>query len=137
MRNFDEGDDIEPKENPIMALHRALKNVPRNVLGEKKLRFVASWTGNLVAAARDAGYQDPYAAAYKLMKDPDVVKALQQKQESILQESAQHFARTLPLCRADVIDRLWKLAQPDPERTGKNISGQVKAAQTLEEVFSL
>ena len=106
-------------------------------LSEKKLRFVAAWTGNLIAAARAAGYKHPKDAAYKLMKDPKVVKALQTKQESMLQESGEHLARTLPLSRADVIDRLWQLAQLDPERTNSNITGQVKAAQALEQIFAL
>src|SRR5207302_14594 len=67
-------DDIErpeppaPEENPFLS--------------EKKLRFVAAWTGNLIAAARTAGYKDPKNAAYKLMKDPEVVQALQTKQEA-------------------------------------------------------
>src|SRR6266481_2332539 len=82
-------DDIEEPESP-----------PPDegfFLSEKKLRFVAAWTGNLLAAARAAGYKDAKGAAYKLMKDPEVVKALQKKQESMLQESGAHLARTLPL----------------------------------------
>lgn len=122
-------DDIERPEPP------ALEEPP--FLSEKKLRFVAAWTGNLIAAARAAGYRDPKSAAYKLMKDPGVVKALQAKQDSILQESGEHLARTLPLSRADVIDRLWQLAQLSPEQTNCNITGQVKAAQALEQIFAL
>ena len=136
MRSFDD-DDIEPQENPIVAFHRALENREHTFLSEKKLRFVAAWTGNLIAAARTAGYQDPKSAAYKLMRDPHVVKALQQKQESLLKESGEHLARTLPLSRADVIDRLWQLAQLHPSTTNSNITGQVKAAQALEEIFAL
>jgi biotin operon repressor len=45
------------------------------------------------------------------MKDQNVVQALQTKQESMLQESGEPLARTLSLSRADVIDRLWELAQ--------------------------
>ncbi len=120
-------DDIEKPEAP--------EETP--FLSEKKLRFVAAWTGNLVAAARTAGYKDPKGAAYKLMKDPDVVQALQTKQEALLQESGEHLARTLPLSRADVIDRLWQLAQLGPDRTNHNITGQVKAAQALEQIFAL
>ena len=106
-------------------------------LTDMQLRFVSAWTGNLIAAARAAGYSDPKGAAYKLMKEPHVVEALQQKQESMLRESGEHLARTLPLCRADVIDRLWQLAQLNPERTNGNITGQVKAAQSLEQIFAL
>jgi phage terminase small subunit len=106
-------------------------------LTSKQIRFVAAWTGNLVAAARTAGYQNPKAAAYRLMQDPNVVKALQHKQGSMLQESGEHLARTLPLSRADVIDRLWQLAQLSPRETNSNITGQVKAAQALEEIFAL
>lgn len=121
-------DDIEKPERP---------SEENPFLSEKKLRFVAAWTGNLVAAARTAGYKDPKGAAYKLMKDPDVVQALQTKQEALLQESGEHLARTLPLSRADVIDRLWQLAQLGPERTNHNITGQVKATQALEQIFAL
>ena len=106
-------------------------------LTEMQLRFVTAWTGNLIAAARVAGYSNPKGAAYKLMRDPHVVKALQKKQESMLQESGEQFARTLPLSRADVIDRLWQLAQLSPERTNGTVTGQVKAAQALEQVFAL
>src|SRR5437016_2328144 len=122
-------DDIEEPESPAPE--------ENFFLTEKKLRFVAAWTGNLVAAARAAGYKDPKSSAYKLMKDPDIAKALQAKQESMLQESGEHLARTLPLSRADVIDRLWQLAQLGPERTNHNITGQVKAAQALEQIFTL
>ena len=112
-------------------------NLQLSYLTEKQLRFVFAWTGNLIAAARTAGYSNPKGAAYKLMRDPHVVKALQKKQESMLQESGEHLARTLPLSRADVIDRLWQLAQLAPERTNCNITGQVKASQALEEIFAL
>src|SRR5215510_1192450 len=125
-------DDIE--EPQTTAPHDAYE---LKFLSDKKLRFVAAWTGNLVAAARTAGYRHPKVAAYKLMKDPEVVKALQKKQEALLQESGEHLARTLPLSRADVIDRLWQLAQLSPRETNCNITGQVKAAQALEEIFAL
>jgi phage terminase small subunit len=112
-------------------------NLHLQCLTAMQLKFVGAWTGNLIAAAKTAGYSNPKAAAYKLMRDPYVVEALQKKQESMLQESGEHLARTLPLSRADVIDRLWQLAQLHPERTNHNISGQVKAAQALEEIFAL
>ena len=124
-------DDIEPPEKPR-------PNFDDNpFLSEKKLRFVGAWSGNLIAAAKAAGYKNAKAAAYRLMQDPEVVKALQKKQESMLQESGEQFARTIPFSRADVIDRLWQLAQLSPERTNSNITGQVKAAQALEEIFAL
>src|SRR5262249_51431001 len=53
------------------------------------------------------------------------------------QDPAEHLARPLPLPRADVIDRLWQLAQLSPRETNCNITGQVKAAQALEEIFAL
>jgi phage terminase small subunit len=112
-------------------------NLHLSYLTEMQLRFVSAWTGNLIAAARTAGYSNPRVAAHKLMKDPNVVEALQKKQEAMLQESGEHLARTLPLSRADVIDRLWQLAQLSPERTNHNIGGQVKAAEALERVFAL
>ena len=61
-------DDIEEPEPPAPD--------EDSFLSKKKLRFVAAWTGNLIAAARAAGYKDPKSAAYKLMKDPKVVTAL-------------------------------------------------------------
>src|SRR5205814_10380269 len=60
---------------------------------------------------------------YKLMKDPKVVQALQTKQESMLQESGEHLARTLPLSRADVIDRLWELARSESTRLNSSHLG--------------
>ena len=122
-------DDIEPPQRT--------REQYNPFLSAKTLAFVAAWTGNLLAAARTAGYKHPKVAAYKLMKDPEVVKALQKKQESMLQESGEHLAHTLPLSRADVIDRLWQLAQLSPGSTNGNITGQVKAAQALEEIFAL
>lgn len=115
----------------------SLTKVQMRYLTEMQLRFVSAWTGNLIAAARAAGYSNPKGAAYKLMRDPYIVEALQKKQESMLQESGEQLARTLPLSRADVIDRLWQLAQLNPERTNGNVSGQVKAAQALEQIFAL
>src|SRR5689334_2789141 len=122
-------DDIEKSSPP--------EPEERFFLSQKKLNFVAAWSGNLIAAARAAGYRDAKGAAYKLMKDPEVVKALQKKQEAMLQESGEQFARTIPLSRADVIERLWQLAQLQPHSTNGNITGQVKAAQALEEIFAL
>lgn len=122
-------DDIDEKTPPV--------HEESFFLSTKKLAFVSAWAGNLAAAARAAGYKNPRDAAYKLMKDPEVVKALQKKQESMLQESGEHLARTLPLSRADIIDRLWQLAQLSPGATNNNITGQVKAAQALEEIFAL
>src|SRR5215467_13550678 len=123
-------DDIEEPQTTAPGDAYELK-----FLSDKKLRFVAAWTGNLVAAARTAGYRHPKVAAYKLMKDPEVVKALQKKQEALLQESGEHLARTLPLSRADVIDRLWQLAQLHPstptpislDRSKRLRSGQAHA----------
>lgn len=138
MRSLKRGHpDPDPDLDPVGLLEVPELDDTALFLSEMQLRFIAAWTGNLVAAARAAGYKHPKAAAYKLMKDPEVVKALQKKQESMLQESGENLARTLPLSRADVIDRLWQLAQLDPERTNRNISGQVKAAQTLEQIFAL
>jgi len=115
----------------------SLTRVQLKFLTERQLRFVSAWTGNLIAAARTAGYSNPRVAAHRLMKDPLVAEALQTKQESLLQESGEQLARTLPLSRADVIDRLWQLAQLSPERTNGNVSGQVKAAQALEQIFAI
>lgn len=130
-------DRIEEETQTKPKLEEMLANVHLRCLTEMQLNFVSAWSGNLIAAARAAGYSNPRAAAYKLMRDPDVVKALQIKQESMLQQSGEQFARTLPLSRADVIDRLWQLAQLSPERTNGTVTGQVKAAQALEQVFAL
>ena len=128
-------DPIE-RETRVKPAHPT-SNLHLSCLTEMQLRFVSAWTGNLIAAAKTAGYSNPRVAAHKLMKDPNVVEALQKKQESMLQESGEHLARTLPLSRADIIDRLWQLAQLSPERTNHNIGGQVKAAEALERVFAL
>lgn len=106
-------------------------------LNQRQLAFVSAWTGNLIGAARAAGYADPKAAAYKLMKDPHVVEALRVKQEAMLQESGEQLARALPLSRVDVIDRLWQLAQMSPGDTSNSISGQVRATQALASMFAL
>ena len=106
-------------------------------LNQRQLAFVSAWTGNLIGAARAAGYANPKAAAYKLMKDPHVVEALRVKQEAMLQESGEHLARSLPLSRVDVIDRLWQLAQMSPGDTSNSITGQVRATQALAGMFAL
>lgn len=135
LRNFMRPDPIEVETRP-KAEEPTDDRLFRS-LTERQLRFVSAWTGNLIAAARTAGYSDPKAAAYRLMKEPHVVQAIQKKQDSMLQESGEQFARTLPLSRADVIERLWQLAQLSPNATNHNITGQVKAAQALEEIFAL
>jgi len=130
-------DPIEQATKLKLKPEERIAEIRLTHLTEKQLLFVSAWTGNLIAAARAAGYSNPRAAAYKLMRTPEVVSALQHKQEVMVRESGEQFARTVPLCRADIIDRLWQLAQVTPERTNNNIGSQVRAAEALERIFAL
>jgi len=62
-----------------------------------RLRFVQAWKGNNREAAVAAGYSEKNAdvAAAKLLHDPNVRRALQEKQDAILFCSGSHLAEQL------------------------------------------
>jgi len=104
-------------------------------LTEKQIHFVAAWSGNGTEAARRAGYSNPQVAGAKLMRLPAVENALRKKQRAMLQESAERMAKDLTFTRADVLNRLWDLAQLDPRSTNNSISVQVGALTTLAKIL--
>ncbi len=104
-------------------------------LTPKQLKFVAAWQGDVVAAARAAGYRKPESMAYKLMDDPAVANEIRRKQRIMTEESAKRLAGQLNFDRAHVLNRLWEIAQIPPGKTNKNLGAQVKAAQALAAVF--
>lgn len=59
------------------------------------------------------------------------------KQETMIKESGKRLAAEIAVCRADVINRLWELAQMQPDKTGHSIGGQIKAAEILARVFDV
>jgi phage terminase small subunit len=64
-------------------------------LTPKQLKFVAAWQGDVVAAARAAGYRKPESMAYKLMDDPAVANEIRRKQRIMTEESAKRLAGQL------------------------------------------
>jgi phage terminase small subunit len=62
-------------------------------LTPKQLKFVAAWQGDVVAAARAAGYRKPESMAYKLMDDPAVANEIRRKQRIMTEESVPSLAR--------------------------------------------
>ena len=59
------------------------------------------------------------------------------KQEAMIKESGKRLATEVTVCRADVINRLWELAQMPPEQTNKSIGGQIKATEILAQIFDV
>jgi len=108
-----------------------------SLLSQQQIKVLAAWSGDLVAAARAAGYKQPQLAACRLMKNPLFVKTLQQKQESMAEESGKILGQQITVTRAEVLNRIWDLARMSPERTNGTIYGQIKAAETLAHVFDI
>ena len=55
----------------------------------------------------------------------------------MIKESAKLLAKQINVCRADIINRLWELAQLTPRDTSGSITGQIKAAETLSRIFDV
>ena len=115
--------------------HRPAKN--ETILNPGHLAIITNWCGDTVAAARAAGYRSPRALVKRLNKNPVFLELLKQKQESMAKESGKLLGRRLTMTRAEVINRLWELAQMPPRETNHNISGQLKAAEALAAVFDI
>jgi phage terminase small subunit len=103
----------------------------------KMLKFVTCYEGNATVAARAAGYTNPVASSKQLMKNLVITKLIQTKQESMAKESGKLLAKQITVCRADVINRLWDLAQLRPDDTNGNIAGQIKATEALAQIFDI
>jgi phage terminase small subunit len=103
----------------------------------RMLKFVACWEGNGPRAAQDAGYKNPEVQAYKLLKRPDIQRLIGKKEAAMAEETGKRLGKQLMVCRSDIINRLWSLAQLDPERTNKTITGQIRAAEALAEIFAI
>jgi len=113
------------------------KSTSKKLLSQRQIKVLAFWTGDLVSAARAAGYKEPEQAAYRLMKNPLFVKTLQQKQESMAEESGKILGERIAVSRTEVLNRLWDLARMTPEQTNGTIYGQIKATETLAYVFDI
>ncbi|HWZ43757.1 MAG TPA: hypothetical protein VNW97_09780 [Candidatus Saccharimonadales bacterium] len=107
------------------------------MLTQRQMNFVSCWAGSSVAAARAAGYRDPKGAACKLMKVPQIKDLIREKQQSMARESGKALVGQIAPSRIDIINHLWQLARLAPERTNNNITGQMKATDTLAEIFAL
>jgi phage terminase small subunit len=106
-----------------------------DILSEKKLKFVAAWQGDAIAAARAAGYRKPKSMAFRIMQDETVQTELRRKQRIMTDESAKRIAGQLVFDRSHVLNRLWEIAQIPPDETNKTLGAQVKAAEVLAGVF--
>jgi hypothetical protein len=108
-----------------------------NFLNPQQLQVVSEWNGDLIAAAKAAGYKHPRLAANRLMKNQVFVQNLKRKQESMAEESGKTLGRQIAVSRPEIINRLWELAQMSPSETNRTIYGQIKAAETLAYVFDI
>jgi hypothetical protein len=106
-------------------------------LNPRQLQVVAAWSGDLIAAAKAAGYKQPRLAAGRLMKNRVFVQNLKRKQESMAEESGKNLGRQIAVSRPEIINRLWELARMSPAETNRTIYGQIKAAETLAYVFDI
>lgn len=59
------------------------------------------------------------------------------KQETMIKESGKRLASEIAVCRADIINRLWEFARMSPKETHDTISGQIKAAEILAQIFDV
>jgi len=59
------------------------------------------------------------------------------KQETMIKESGKRLATEINVCRADVVNRLWELAQMPPATTSNGIGGQIKASEILAQIFDV
>jgi hypothetical protein len=82
----------------------------------------------------------PADAVKTLIKTPAVQRYLQQYNHAFLKEMARfELAKVtrFPVCRDDVIGRLYTLALTPPEETKGTIEGQVKAVETIADILGL
>ena len=107
----------------------------QGILRGKKLKFIAAWQGNDIAAARAAGYRKPEIVACRLMKDETIQTEIRRKQRIMTEESAKRIAAQLNFNRSQVLNRLWEIAQIPPKETNQSLGAQVKAAEALTAAF--
>ena len=104
-------------------------------LSAREFKTILSWSGSTLAGARAAGC--PQSTTYRMMKKSEFKQQLRLKQETMIKESAKLLARKITVCRADIINRLWELAQLAPIQTSQTITGQINAAETLSRIFDV
>ncbi|PYP87271.1 MAG: hypothetical protein DMG65_17460 [Candidatus Angelobacter sp. Gp1-AA117] len=109
----------------------------QNLLTQKQLCSVLLWSGNIISAVARAGYSNPKRTAYKLMKNQKFRNQLRIKQDTMIKESGKLLAKEITVCRADLINHLWELAQMKPKDTSNTISGQIKATEILAQIFDV
>jgi len=122
---------------PTFMNEQSKRNHRNRSLTTKQQQTILLWSGDIIAAARAAGYSEPAKTAYRLMKNPEFTKQLMLKQETMIKESAKLLAREITVCRADLINRLWEFAQLAPGETSHTITGQIKAAEILSRIFDV
>src|SRR5437763_3293544 len=106
-----------------------------DILSAKKLKFLAAWQGDALAAARAAGYRSPKTAACTVMNDLTIQTEIRRKQRIMTEESAKRIAAQLDFNRSQVLNRLWEIAQIPPKETNQTLGAQVKAAEALTAAF--
>jgi phage terminase small subunit len=111
------------------------KNNPE-LLTPQQLRFIAAWHGSATQAAKAAGYKYPNVAAAKLMKNPAVTAAVRLRQREIIEESVKEWADELHFVGADLLNRLWQIAQLDSAQTHGSFNPQLRACFILLQMFS-
>jgi phage terminase small subunit len=102
------------------------------ILNQRQFAFVLAHVGNDTEAARAAGYKNPERSAPKLMANPAIRKAIEQKQKATIAASGAQIAHQFT--NINVVDRLSELAYLPPERTKNTITGQVSALKAIAEI---
>jgi hypothetical protein len=101
-------------------------------LTEMQLRFVAAFTGNATAAAREAGSKHPKLMAKRMMKDPRILTAIREKQAVVIRASGEALIHNIKITRNDIINRLDYLSQH-----AETDSTKVSALGHLRDIFGL
>ncbi len=112
-----------------------------SLLTGMRLRFVQAWKGNNREAAIAAGYSEKNAdvAAAKLVRDPIVRRALEEKQEAILFCLGSHLAEQLAEFGATpsmLIQNLVEVVKAPPHEK-RGYADRVEATKLLLQMYGL
>lgn len=88
--------------------------------------------GTGTEAAKTAGYKQPRIAAQKLLQKPRVLKAIEQKQNAMLNKLGRDKAKGVSVNRNDIINRLDKISTD-----AESDSARVAALGHLVGIFGL
>lgn len=112
-------------------------------LTEMQLKYVACWEGNNTAAARNAGFKNPEVAGAKLMRQPHVKAAIEEKRKAAAAATKEMIAASgaglghaigTAITKDMLAQRAWQIAQTGPDAMGM-FNSQNNALKFLAELL--